>query len=225
MFKNKLSEAQKEKIKKSNMRFRKMFKYSTSFVIAGIFIFLALVLSFANGFGLSIGNIGILVIAFCMGGILGSNIKDNIRDFENDLDQDIKEPQSDLLSLYLKNSVHTKFFKPEIYEKLTVLKLTKDEGIKNNLFQEILSSIDTSISIIEKHNVIPLDKPVSETERGTFLIILLALGKAAKLEFSTHSKTAGIISRLTQELGVPLSPNTISDKLKQAIDVLKSSNK
>jgi hypothetical protein len=222
MFTNTLSNDQKEKIKQSNIRFKKMFKYSTSFVIAGVFIFLALILGFANSQGIAIGNMGMLIIAFSMGGILGANMKDNIRAFESDIDQEINEPESDFLSRFLKQSVYANFFKPEIFEKLTVLKLTKNEDLKNSLEQDVFALIDSGFENVEAANKTSVAKPLHTKEKQTLLIMAAAGFTEAKIDWSKPTSAAVLISKITTEMGAYLSESNITDKLKLIPDALES---
>jgi hypothetical protein len=215
LFTTTLSEAQKQKIKKSNQRFKKQFKYSISFVIAGGFIILGAILGLINSQGVPIGSMGQLIMLVATAGILGSFISNNIRAFDKEMEQEITEPDNDFLSSYLKQSIHTKLFKPEVYEKLTVLKLSKDEELKGKLLQEIVSSLDASIADIEKPDFIPLDKPVSTTERKSLMTTLEAAFKDANYDLSTPSKTSGIICSTADKLGASISENTVSKIIKQ----------
>jgi hypothetical protein len=123
--------------------------------------------------------------------------------------------EDDLLSQYLKKSYHQ--FPPEVFVKLTLLKISKED---NNLLYELTNLID---SYIKKQAV--TEKPLLTKERDTLLIIIATLAKEANYDLSATSKSAALISKNTQELGAYISEGAIADKLKQIPDALERKNK
>ena len=71
-------------------------------------------------------------------------------------------------------------------------------------------------------NLVSVDKPLSNKERNTFLVIIAALAKEAKLDIKTTSKTADLIAKITQNLGAPIGATTIENKLKEITQALES---
>jgi hypothetical protein len=66
------------------------------------------------------------------------------------------------------------------------------------------------------------EKPVQERERRTFLLIIAALCKEANHDFHKHAKTAAIIKRTADIMGLAIGESTIEGKLKLIADALES---
>ncbi|OYY95915.1 MAG: hypothetical protein B7Y41_01125 [Hydrogenophilales bacterium 28-61-23] len=59
------------------------------------------------------------------------------------------------------------------------------------------------------------ETPLGERERTTLLILIAALAKEARIDVTKHSKAAGLIEDLTQQLGTRVAARTIEDHLKR----------
>lgn len=223
--KKSLSEEQKQKIKESNTRFKKQFKYSISFVIAGVFIVLGAVLGLINSQGIPIGTMGQIIVVMSLAGILGAFMGDNIRAFDKELDSEIAEPENDFLSSFLKQSSYRKHFNPEVFEKLVILKLTKDEGLRKQLEQEIFTLIDTSIANIQSEKLALKVKPLLTKEKQTLLVMVAASLREAKIDWLKPSSAGALISKITGEMGAYVSEGAIADKLKLIPDAIDRRSK
>lgn len=67
---------------------------------------------------------------------------------------------------------------------------------------------------------VPDEKPVSTKERNTLLTIIAALCKEAKIDYSKHSKAAGLIQSAAASMGVSIGETTIEGHLKKIPDAL-----
>ena len=65
------------------------------------------------------------------------------------------------------------------------------------------------------------EKPLQTRERGTLLAIIAVLCREAGLDYSRHAKTAGIIKRTAETMGLDLGETTIEGKLKSIPDVIE----
>jgi len=59
------------------------------------------------------------------------------------------------------------------------------------------------------------DKPLSNTERETLLVIIAALAKEAKVDIAKISKAGDLIANMTQLIGAPIGATTIETHLKK----------
>ena len=64
------------------------------------------------------------------------------------------------------------------------------------------------------------EKPLTTTERNSLLTIIAALCKEAKLDYKTHSKTAGLIQSTAASLGISIGETTIEGHLKKIPNAL-----
>ena len=67
------------------------------------------------------------------------------------------------------------------------------------------------------------DKPLTTTERNTLLVIIAALCKGCKLDY--EGRHAARIARMTDELGAPVSPETVRRHLDMIPNALESRGK
>lgn len=67
-----------------------------------------------------------------------------------------------------------------------------------------------------------LDTEMSTRERRTLLTIIGVLCKEAKLDYKTHSKTAGYIESTAAKMGVSIGESTIESHLKKIPDALET---
>ena len=63
-------------------------------------------------------------------------------------------------------------------------------------------------------------KPLTTRERDTLLTIIAALCKEAKLDYTKHSKTAGLIQSTAATMGLSIGETTIEGHLKKIPDAL-----
>lgn len=66
------------------------------------------------------------------------------------------------------------------------------------------------------------EKPLSNTERDTLLVIIAALAKEAKVDIEKTSKTGELIANMTQLIGTPIGATTIETHLKKINQALAS---
>ena len=69
------------------------------------------------------------------------------------------------------------------------------------------------------------EKPLGTTERNTLLVIIAALCKESNIDWAKGKGGAEAISRLTQEMGAPISDDTIRAKLKEIDSAIESRQK
>ena len=67
-----------------------------------------------------------------------------------------------------------------------------------------------------------VEKPISDKERKTLLIIIAALAKEAKLDITKISKTGDLIASMTQLIGAPVGATTIETHLKKINQALEN---
>ena len=67
-----------------------------------------------------------------------------------------------------------------------------------------------------------VDKPLSNTERKTLLIIIAALAKEVGLDVTKISKTGDLIANMTQLIGAPIGATTIETHLKKINQALEN---
>ena len=67
-----------------------------------------------------------------------------------------------------------------------------------------------------------IDKPLGNRERETLLTIIAALCKEAKLDYTKHAKTAGLIQGTAASMGLSIGETTIEGHLKKISIVLKA---
>ena len=80
--------------------------------------------------------------------------------------------------------------------------------------------------VMDFEDISPLpEKPLGATERNTLLVIIAALCKEAGIDWSRGKGGAEAVSRLTQELGTPISDDTIRAKLKEIDAAIESRQK
>ena len=72
----------------------------------------------------------------------------------------------------------------------------------------------------QENNYELLDKPLTTRERDTLLTIIAALCKEAKLDYTKHSKTAGLIQSTAATMGLSIGETTIEGHLKKIPDAL-----
>lgn len=77
---------------------------------------------------------------------------------------------------------------------------------------------------IENETISP-EKPITNRERNTFLIIIAALAKAAKIDINKPGKAGDNISNAILELGIEVDHYTIEKKLKEIPDALERRQK
>lgn len=66
------------------------------------------------------------------------------------------------------------------------------------------------------------ERPMQERERKTFLLIIAALCKEAGHDYGKHAKTAAIIKRTADTMGLAIGESTIEGKLKLIADAIES---
>ena len=64
------------------------------------------------------------------------------------------------------------------------------------------------------------EKPLSNRERNTLLTIIAALCKEAKLDYTKHAKTAGLIQSTVAGMGASIGETTIEGHLKKIPEAL-----
>lgn len=64
--------------------------------------------------------------------------------------------------------------------------------------------------------------PVQTRERNTLLTIIAALCKEAKLDYTKHAKTAGLIQSMAEKMGLSIGESTIEGHLKKITDAVAS---
>ena len=69
------------------------------------------------------------------------------------------------------------------------------------------------------------EKPLSDKERETLLIIIAALAKEAKVDITKISKTGDLIANMTQLIGAPIGATTIETHLKKINQALVNRTK
>lgn len=69
------------------------------------------------------------------------------------------------------------------------------------------------------------DKPLLAKERNTLLVIIAALAKEAKIDYSKPSKAATQIEAMTEKLGARVDHATIENKIKMIDDAIESRGK
>jgi hypothetical protein len=84
-----------------------------------------------------------------------------------------------------------------------------------------MQGIEIGYAINDKENNYELlDKPLTTRERETLLTIIAALCKEAKLDYTKHSKTAGLIQSTAATMGLSIGETTIEGHLKKIPDAL-----
>lgn len=68
-------------------------------------------------------------------------------------------------------------------------------------------------------------KPLGNRERDTLLTIVALVCKEAKLDYTTHAKTARLIKDIADKMGVSIGETTIEGKLKLISDALANHTK
>lgn len=66
------------------------------------------------------------------------------------------------------------------------------------------------------------EKPLSDKERETLLIIIAALAKEAKIDINKASKAGELIANLTQQIGASVGATTIETHLKKISQALEN---
>lgn len=66
-----------------------------------------------------------------------------------------------------------------------------------------------------------IEKPLGTRERETLLAIIAVLCREAKLDYTKHAKTAGMIQGTAATMGVSIGETTIEGHLKKIPNVLK----
>jgi hypothetical protein len=89
-------------------------------------------------------------------------------------------------------------------------KWLKAKGITAKFFN------DDELAVINSN-----EKALGSREKNTLLVIIAALAREAKIDITTHAKSALIISKITQEMGASIDDETISKKLKLIPDALE----
>jgi hypothetical protein len=74
-------------------------------------------------------------------------------------------------------------------------------------------------------NVPAPEKPMATRERTTLLVIIAALAKEAKIDVGETWKSAQRIEKVTLEMGVRVSTEAISKKLREIPDALERAGK
>ena len=64
------------------------------------------------------------------------------------------------------------------------------------------------------------EKPLATTERNTLLTIIASLCKEAKLDYTKHAKTAGLIQSIAAGMGLSIGETTIEGHLKKIPNAL-----
>jgi hypothetical protein len=85
-------------------------------------------------------------------------------------------------------------------------------------------AIDERFYVPKKDDAIKqvTEKPLSDKERETLLIIIAALAKEAKIDINKTSKAGELIANLTQQTGVPVGATTIETHLKKISQALEN---
>lgn len=82
------------------------------------------------------------------------------------------------------------------------------------------NALETDTQAIDPKHQSTTDKPLSSKERISLLKIIAVLCKEAKLDYKTHSKTAGFIAGKATEVGIGIGETTIENYLKEIKNVL-----
>lgn len=84
---------------------------------------------------------------------------------------------------------------------------------RTDALQEFISTINGVPKSVER--------PVTNRERTTLLIMIGALAKKAKIDLSNPTQAAGTIEGLTQEFGARVGKSTIENKIKEIAEAVK----
>lgn len=77
----------------------------------------------------------------------------------------------------------------------------------------------------EKNLLEQEEKPVTDKERDTFLVIIAALAKEAGIDINKTTKAGELIASLTQQMGCPVGATTVENKLKLIASAIQSRSK
>lgn len=72
------------------------------------------------------------------------------------------------------------------------------------------------------HGVAPEEKPLLTSERNTLLVIIAALCREAKIDYTKPAKAAGMILHTADGMGVKIGETTIERHLKKIPDALET---
>lgn len=87
-------------------------------------------------------------------------------------------------------------------------------------------AIEKGFYKLASNNLIdPMDKPLSNRERDTLLVIIASLAKEADIPINKTAKAASLISNLTQIIGAPVGETTIETHLKKIPQALEKRGK
>lgn len=100
-------------------------------------------------------------------------------------------------TLYLQNSLLRQGFSPEV--------TTKALALTNDGHQDDLDN-----------------RPLRTRERNTLLSIIAVLCEEAKLNYTRHAKTAGLIRDMAERMGLNIGESTIENHLKKIPDALEA---
>ena len=110
------------------------------------------------------------------------------------------------------NFLEQRFSRTELARWITENKLVSQYSFAANQLPE--SPIKPEVELMEK--------PLTTRERDVLLTIIAVLCKEAKLDYTKHSKTAGLIQSTAASMGVSIGETTIENHLKKIPDALAS---
>jgi hypothetical protein len=82
---------------------------------------------------------------------------------------------------------------------------------------EALAEFESKLGSTERKSA----QPLSTKERVTALVVIASLAKAAEIDLSQPTKAAGVIEKLTQTLGSPVSKRTLVELIKAIPDAVE----
>ena len=97
-------------------------------------------------------------------------------------------------------------------------------NIKNIPIVWLEFAIKEGLYVLKKDEAVKqiTERPLSNIERETLLIIIAALAKEAKIDINKTSKAGELIAKLSQQVGAPVGPTTIETHLKKISQALEN---
>lgn len=111
-------------------------------------------------------------------------------------------------------------YPPAFFIEWALTKHFRPDWLDWAIERKLYIASEPTIEVIPQPTI--FDKPLSNKERETFLIIIAALAKEAKLDIAKPSKAGELIANMTALLGVSVSATTIENKLKEIPKALES---
>lgn len=108
-------------------------------------------------------------------------------------------------------------FQEEVFDREDVIRWLADTGLKSEYQFAIGEITESSSSGATTHQ-----KPLETRERNTLLVIIAALCKEAKIDYTKPAKAAGLILGTAAQMGLTIGESTIEAHLKKIPDALET---